>query len=374
MHVITGLQIGGAELALWRLLSATDRQRVVPEVVSLSPGGDVSDRIRALDVPVTDLGMTSVQGLFGAVTRLRGLLRAREIEVVQTWMHHADLVGGLAARWAGVPVVWGLRSGPLVVERRSTRAVTALNARLATRLPAAIVACSCAVAEDYAAHGHPAELMRVIPNGYSVDPPSAAAGRGLRARLDIAADALVVGRIGRWHPMKDYAGLLSAVDPILEERPDVHLLLVGDGLEETNPEVRALLPTGPLRSRVHLMGRQTDMAAVYAALDLLISSSSSGEGFPNVIAEAMLSAVPVVTTDVGESAAIVAGTGRVVPPSRPDELRSAVQELLALEPAERRRLGEQARDQTQRRYGLRQMAHAYAELHEQVACDARPAR
>lgn len=367
MHVITGLQVGGAELALWRLLRATDPERIRASVVSLTPGGDVAPRIRELGVPVHDVGFASARDLPGALERLRrGLKRARP-DVVQTWMHHADLVGGLAARFAGVPTVWGLRMGAVSAERTSTRTVTALNTRLSRRLPAAVVACASSVADEYVARGYPSQLMYVIPNGYEAPPSDPAAGSDLRARLGIPADALVVGRVGRWHPMKDYPGLLKATEGVLTRCPDVHLVLVGEGVEPGNADLQERVSRMPGRRQVHLLGAVQDMTSVYSSLDVLCSSSSSGEGFPNVIAEAMLAAVPVVTTDVGESAAIVGDTGWVVPPRRPEALARALDDVLVLPAARRQALGSRARQRVADLYGVDRMAAAFADLHERVA-------
>lgn len=372
VHVITGLQVGGAELALWRLLRATDPDRVSASVISLTRGGDIAPRIRKLGVPVHDIGLTSARDLPVAVTRLRRVLTGTAPDVVQTWMHHADLIGGLAAWSSGVPAVWGLRMGALSAERASTRAVAALNARLSRRLPAAVVACASSVADEYVARGYPSRLMCVIPNGYGAPLTDPAAGSALRARLGIPEEAVVVGRVGRWHAMKDYPSLLAAAEGVLTRRPDVHLVLVGEGVEPGNAELQQLVSRLPGSRQVHLLGAVQDMAAVYSSLDVLCSSSSSGEGFPNVIAEAMLAAVPVVSTDVGESATIVGDTGRVVPPARPDVLGRALDDVVALSVAERRALASRARDRIVDHYGVDRMAAAFADLHERVAARRAP--
>jgi glycosyltransferase involved in cell wall biosynthesis len=321
VHVITGLQVGGAELALQRLLEATDRSRIDPVVVSLTSGGGVVPRIASLGIPVHDLAMDSALDLPSVLVRLRRLLQRERIDVVQTWMHHADLIGGLAARSARRPAVWGLRMGNLDAESAVTKAVARANARLAGRVPTAIVACSSSVAEEHVLRGYPRDRLVVIPNGYDTRGGAGVAPADLRRSLGVPAEALVVGRVGRWHAMKDYPGLLTAVAPLLEELPTLHVVLVGDGVDGDNPKLAALRAALPDPTRVHLLGRRDDMSQVYGALDVLCSSSASGEGFPNVIAEAMLAQVPVVTTDVGESATIVGGTGVVVAPAPPPRQR-----------------------------------------------------
>jgi glycosyltransferase involved in cell wall biosynthesis len=206
--------------------------------------------------------------------------------------------------------------------------------------------------------------MVVIPNGY--DTRRAVPQLSLRAELGVPTDARVVGRIARWHPWKDHPRFLEAVGPLMHQDPALHVLLVGEGLDSGNAALaRHLLPLP--RERVHLLGRRDDMDAVYGTLDLLCSSSSAGEGFPNVVAEAMLSGVPVVTTDVGESARIVGNTGAVVPPADATQLREALARLLAVPANVRTELGAAARRSVQERYSVERMVMAYDDLHRRVA-------
>ena len=366
LHAITGLEVGGAELALARLLSAVDPTRVTSEVVSLTPGGPVAAQIRQLGVPVHEIGATGARQVLPAFVRLRSLVERGRFDVVQTWLHHADLLAGVAACGAGVPVVWGLRMGDLTAERRVTRAVGWANRRLATRVPTAIVACASSVAAEYVDRGYPQERVVVIPNGYAVR-PTASDGGLVRAECGIPSEALVVGRVGRWHPMKDHVGFLLAAGPLLSEHPTLHLLLVGAGVDPDNPVLAEAVQATRAPERVHLLGRRDDMPAVYAGLDVLCSSSSSGEGFPNVLAEAMLAGVPVVTTDVGDSAAIVGEVGWVVPPAQPTPLRGALAAALAEGASERAERGRRSRQRIEERFGLARMASDFTDLHERVA-------
>jgi glycosyltransferase involved in cell wall biosynthesis len=366
LHVITALDVGGAELALLRLLAGTDRARISPGVVSLVPGGTVRSRIATLGVPVSDLGMTSVKDVPRGVARLVALLRQDRVDVVQTWMHHADLLGGAAGRLAGVPVVWGLRMGRLDAETASTRLVARLNAGLARVVPAAVVACSATAANEHVARGYPRDRVVVIPNGYALPTESAASRAAFRSSIGIPADARVIGRVGRWHTMKDYPTFMRAAGGLLAGSHGVHVVLVGGGVDHQNRELAALCADLADPSRVHLLGRRDDMPAVYSGLDVLCSSSSSGEGFPNVIAEALLHGVPVVATDVGESRNIVGDDRWIVAPKEPLALERALLALLALPADDRERVAAAGRDRVLREFGLAAMATAFQELHEQV--------
>src|SRR5262249_36642277 len=142
--VITGLNTGGAEVMLYRLLGRRDPADEV-EVVSLGAVGPIGEKIGALGVPVRALGLTrSAPNPLRAVRLLYWLARERP-DAVQTWMHDADLVGGLAATVARVPVAWGIHQGEYGLDdpsQRRTRRMAGVLARLSRAVPARIVCCS----------------------------------------------------------------------------------------------------------------------------------------------------------------------------------------------------------------------------------------
>ena len=362
VHVITGLDVGGAELALYRLLAATDPARVRSAVISLTDVGPVGERIRELGIPVRAFEMRRPERLPAAPARLVRLLRASSPDVVQTWMHHADLLGGLAARAAGIrPVVWGLRMSVAdATESRATRAVVAVNARLSHAVPQRILCCSDAVRRAHRDIGYAEDRMVVIENGFEI--PAADADHGdLRAELGIASDAPVIGRVGRFHPVKDHATFARAAAVVQRHHPDAAFVLCGLDVDDANTELQAMFARGGV-TNVHLLGPRDDMDRVYGTLDVLCSSSV-GEGFPNVIGEAMARGVPAVATDVGASADIVGPAGIVVPPRDPEALGAALSTLLSRTPEDRRRLGASAREHVEREFGMRRMVERYESLY-----------
>jgi len=368
VHIITGLELGGAEVMLYELLRATDPARFQSAVISLSAPGPLQPRIQALGVPVHSLGMQPGRPGPTALVRLGRRLRALRPALVQTWMYHADLLGGLAARLVTrAPVVWGLHNSNLdpLTTRWTTRATVAACARLSRLVPRRILSCSEVSLRVHRALGYDAGRMLVIPNGFDLarfnpDPAHYAA---LRVELGLPPDAALVGLIARWHPQKDHANFIAAAARVARRRPDTWFVLAGTEVVDGNPELRARIRETGMAARFRLLGARADMPRLTAALDLAVTSSVSGEAFPLVIGEAMASGVPCVVTDVGDSALLVGETGRVVPPGDPGALAAAMESLLALAPGPRLALGAAARARIGAHYALPVIAERYQALY-----------
>ena len=168
VHVIVSLQTGGAELMLQRLLLAQRAAGEVPAtVVSLTEAGPIGQRLRDEGFEVVALQMRSPLGAWRAWSRLRMLLHRLQPDLVQCWMVHADLLGGLAARAAGIrAVVWGVRTTDFSINPPATRAVRWLCARLSSWVPHTIVCAAEASLRAHAQAGYDAGRMIVIPNGF----------------------------------------------------------------------------------------------------------------------------------------------------------------------------------------------------------------
>jgi len=368
MHVITGLGGGGAEAALFRLTEAMPDPLQV-HVVSLTGDGLYAARLRAIGVHVTVLGAGSAVSLLWSIVRLVRIIRSSGADIVQTWMYHADLVGGIAARIGGRPVCWGVRAASFDPARnkKSTLLVARLCARLSRLIPAAIVSPSQAAIMLHRSIGY-AGHFELIPNGYDFTAlrPDTAAGATFRISTGVPATARVIGHLGRADPLKDHPSLLEAFAILAIDRPNVWLLMAGAGLERGESYFDELLDGHPFANRIVGVGRRDDIRAVMNAMDVFVLSSA-GEAFPNVVAEAMACAVPCVVTDVGDAALILDGTGWVVPPLAPETLAQALGTAIDEPASERARRGETARTSVLGRFGLDHMVSAYRTLWHQIA-------
>lgn len=368
VHLITGLYTGGAETMLLKLVRCHRQRGIEMEIISILPPGNLVPAFEALGVPVHCLGIgQGIPDPRGLFRLLRHLARFQP-DVIQTWMYHADLLGGLARVFRPrTPVVWNIRHSNLEkgLNRGMTLRVARLCAILSRILPRRIICCSEASREVHARLGYDEARMTVIPNGFdlSLFHPDPGARTALRASLGLPEGALLVGVVARLDPIKDHGNFFEAwrrLPAEIDGRP-LHALLCGAGMTLEEPQVATWIQ-GLDSGRLHLLGLRRDMPAIQAALDIACSPSA-GEGFPNVLGEAMACGVPCVVTDVGDSRMIVDNTGRVAPPSDPAALAGALLEVLSMPEQERQALGEAALRRVQTYYELDIVSKKYMDVY-----------
>lgn len=363
VHIISGLGQGGAETVLHRLVTAP-QQATRHTVVSMGGEGVFGPRLRESGVRVVTLDMPAGRLTFSGLRRLYAFLKSERPDVVQTWMYHADLIGGIVARCAGIRTVsWGIRNSGANLEKSSrvTHLIAWLCARLSRVIPAGIIACAQDAAARHQARGYPASRMAVIPNGYDLSrwQFQPAAREALRREWGLAQETPVIGSVARWNPLKDHANLFEALALCVRSQPALRCVLVGHGLTPDNEALTALLERLNLQDKVILLGRRDDVPAVMSAFDIHVLSSCA-EGFPNVVAEAMATGVACVVTDVGDAARIVGELGWVAPPRDAAALTSSIESALAElgSSAMKERLNK-GRERVQQLYSLSAMVSAY---------------
>ncbi len=265
---------------------------------------------------------------FGALIKLYKLIRQLKPDVVQTWMYHADLIGGVIARLAGIKnIVWGVHHTTLVKgeSKKSTIIIAKLNAFISSFVPRRIIYCAEKSRQVQESIGFNSGIGVVVPNGYRVDEftPNPIVGMTFRKEINLSEDTCLIGHVGRYHPFKDYPNFINSVKLLYNMEHCAKVILVGNDLTEDNKELQSLIIDNDCSRYILSLGRRRDIPSVMNGFDLFVLSSSS-EAFPNVLNEAMACGTPCVTTDVGDAALIIGGTGWVVPPKDPQALANAM--------------------------------------------------
>jgi glycosyltransferase involved in cell wall biosynthesis len=364
--VVPGLGSGGAESMLHKLLAQLVGAAIRAKVVCLSGETRLADSIRALGVEVSCLGLTGLAGGLAGFMSFRRAVRAADADAVQGWMVHGNLAASAVGATLGLPVYWSVRHSYLVPgdEKTSTIAIDKALALLSLH-PRRIIYNSYSGQVRHERMGYAARKSLVIPNGFDTQifAPSQTHRSSVRGELSVPPDAMLVGIVGRFHPMKDHGTFLSAAHIARRAGFRATFLVVGRGCDTANSELMRKVDALGLHESVRLLGERDDIARITAALDIATLTSRSGEGFPNAIGEAMAVGVPCVATDVGDCRRIIGDCGIIVSPGNPEALASAWQRLSELGADGRRTLGECGRQRIAEHFSIAFVARQYLSVY-----------
>jgi glycosyltransferase involved in cell wall biosynthesis len=359
-HLIVGLETGGAEMMLSRLVTGlTNHQHVVVTMTGL---GKLGERLVQAGHRVENLNFKQ-SGLLIGIWRLWRLLRNARPDVLQTWMYHSDLIGGIVGRLAGVPrIVWNVRNTKIPQRGwSSTLLIIKLCSLVSYFVPHRIICCAHAGRRLHESLGYCRSRLVVIPNGYPIDNLTKEiddrdAGRRL---LSVPEGSFVIGIVGRYDYLKGYDIFIkaAALAQSKSSRPLV-FMMIGRGVGPANQDLETLIKGQPVGIDCRLMEEQDHVQRFMALFDVLCLASRA-EGFPNVVAEAMLAGTPCVATDVGDAAHIIGDTGFVVPPEDPQALAMAFLHAQRTSSAVLRAMGLRARLRIHTNFSLESVTKMY---------------
>jgi glycosyltransferase involved in cell wall biosynthesis len=326
VHIITGLNNGGAEGVLYRLVTHDEENEHI--IISMMDLGKYGPLLLERGLDVYCLNMKAGGISLASIYKLRRYLRRIDPDVVQTWMYHADLIGGIVAKSLGIKkIFWNIRHSNFDENhtKASTIKIAKINARLSKVIPKKIISCAQGAIKAHTDLGYDREKIVVIGNGYDLSTfnINSNSRSAIREELNIGKHP-VLGMVGRYDPQKNHEGLLEALSLIKKQGYNFDLVLVGRDLNEKNKELLHKIKKLDLYDQVHLLDQRSDIPNIMNALDIHILSSSYGEGFPNVIAEAMACGTPCIATDIGDSAVIIGDSGWIVSENNSEELANAI--------------------------------------------------
>lgn len=317
VHIITGLGNGGAEGFLFRLCKNQSENENI--IISLKDKGKYGPLLEDIGIKVFCLNISwNPISLFGLIKLLFIIVRSKP-DLVQTWMYHANLIGGLASKLLGYKkVFWNIRHSNFIF--RNTKITTILVVKICAMLskfiPIKIIYCAHEAQRVHINFGFSALKSEVIHNGYELTDFKMDNNLRnlLRKEFNIDQNEIVIGMVGRYHPQKDHLNLINALALLKNHGYSFKVLLVGNGMEINNLKINEYLKIKNLYKETLLIGPRSDMPKIMNSLDIHVLSSSYGEGFSNVIAESMACGIPNISTDIGDSSLIISNTGWIVPP------------------------------------------------------------
>ncbi|XPV76497.1 MAG: glycosyltransferase [Desulfovibrio sp.] len=372
LHLITGLGSGGAEHMLQRLALAMDNHEHC--VVSMLSPGPIGKELVDKGVRVESLNMSRGIPSPAALLALRKLILEYNPDILQSWLYHADLLATFAGAisrvggWKG-RLVWNIRCSYMDFSMYSpvTRITVKACAKMSA-IPHAVITNSNLAKSFHQEMGYSPKKFEVLPNGFDVNrfTKDESAGSMIREELGISEDDFVIGMAARYDHMKGHRFFLEAA-ALLNKKwtGSVRFLLCGEGMDEQNQALMELIKRNKVEDSCVLAGSRNDIARVYNCCDL-VTLSSLGEGFPNVLGEAMLCEVPCVTTDVGDASIIIGDVGTVVPPANAAALCDGWLTYVEMDCADRQSLGRKARRRIVERYSLPEISARYEKLYESL--------
>lgn len=321
------MECGGAERQLALLANGlADRGHRV--TLATFYNGGMRERDLSEQVRLVSLNKRSASDMTGFVTRLMKLVREVRPDII-----HGYLTAGNLAATACVPaasratIVWALRDSNMDLSRYgSMTRWTSRIAKLLSFTADMVIANSMAGVEHARSLGYPKDRLRHVPNGIDTDAfyPDPQAGAAFRQSLGIGSEVPLVGLVGRLDPMKDHENFLAAAQRLKDSVPGIRFICAGGGAEARRAQLMQVAASMGLADRMHWLPNCSDMRGLYCALNVFCLASRYGEGFPNVLGEAMACARPCVATDVGDSALVAGGQALIVPPADPEALAAAI--------------------------------------------------
>lgn len=366
-HISTGLETGGAEVQLLRLLNAFNKKKFEMMVIGLDRDSYLGERMRELGIPVHALNVKkNPRALFHAHT----LLKAFNPDVIHGTMYEGGVVASLFRRFLPKkpPVIWTSHEPLEHYDKEPLRKRLQLRLwGMLSTMPECMMYVSDRNKEQHLDWGFNNDKARVIPNGVDTTrfAPNKAAGRKIRTALGIPNNAFVIGKIARYHRQKNHIGFLQSAALLNKTHPKVHYVLVGTNVDHANTTLTALIDELGLTGKVHLLGNREDIPNVVNAFDLA-TLTSFGEAFPLTLGEAMVSAVPCVATDVGDNRFIIGDTGLVTPTRDDQAMANAWKDMLEKNHQAFNLLGQAARERALTHFTLAMQVQQHERLYESL--------
>jgi len=350
---------------LARLLPSLERAGLHSTVLSLMTPGPLAARVSEA-AEIVSLGLPQGKLPLLKLPALRSAFKKLRADIVHGWMYHGNIAASVGQFLAptAAPVIWSVHHSiyDIATEKPLTQKLIRLSAIL-SRHTGAIIYCSRVAADQHEAIGFNAGRRMIIYNGVDDNEfkPTPGCKERLADLLGIPAQRLIIGSVGRFHPMKCQADLVHACAGLIGAGHDIQCLFVGPG-HEAKP-LRGLAQELGIDTRVSMLGPDTEITKIMPGLDIHAISSAWGEAYSLATAEAMASGVPVVVTDVGDCPWVVGDTGLVVRRRDPEALGGALRKLIEAGPDARRRIGDAARRRVADHFSLAEYARKHIELY-----------
>jgi len=370
LHIITDLDVGGAENMLVSLVTELQKRGIDNQVIGLGNEGSIGEHIRSNGIEVEALGIRPQHLELRKFIKFIRIIKNFNPDIIQTWLYHADFVGSLAGLIAGHrTIIWGLhhtlsKNSKIKI---STAFIGKINSILSHWVPRKIVCCSESAFKAHASIGFEKRKLILIPNGINLSKfkPDPGASHSVRDELGVSQNDHLIGMMARFHPAKDHQLFISSAKLLLDTLPNVHFVMAGKDISLENPVLLDWIIATGKREHFHLLGERADMPRLFSGMDI-VTLCSKEEALPLSLIEAMACGALCIATDVGDCKFILGKGGLCVNPDDEEELFQGWIKLLSLSPDELNNLKESARIWVAEQFDIINVAQKYLDIYKQT--------
>lgn len=365
VHIISGLKSGGAERSLFNVCNSNISDYFIQSVICLGDKAIYGDKLEELGVEVYYLNFKNSNKLY-AFLNFKNIIKKISPDIVQGWMTHGNFASVLAYFiLSGRPsLFWNIRQTvyKLKHEYILTRFLFLINILL-SRLPNGIISNANISIKQLIKFGYKNDSFILIPNGFDTNywKPDHNLRQIERNKLKFNENDFVLGYVGRYHPMKNIKLLLEAFHKLSQQNSKIKLVIVGQNLNNYNIKEKSIIDMIP-QNQILIIDNTEDVKKYYNIFDLLILCSAWGEGFPNVLGEAMSSELCCISTPVGDTPDILEDVGYLVPLDDVDFLIEKVKNCMD-NPEELNKLGRKARIKILNQYSMEKTINSYLNIY-----------
>ncbi len=365
LHLITTTDVGGAELMLERLVSNDQSHKHV--VVSLTKIGIVGKRLQEKGFEVYALRLTTLSSIFKVIKELNNLIGKTQPILIQTWLYHSDFIGSIASLMNKIPVIWNIRQTSFGKhDSKATKFLMRICAFASHFIPVKIICAAYASANSHKKFGYAKNKMIVIENGF-VDKtrPNIHLINELKQAYNLKPEQITVGVAGRFNLIKDHYTFIEAAAIVSKQFPETRFIMIGRELEWSNTLLKIWIDKHALADKFILMGEQKEVTNALSLIDIFCLTSIS-EGFPNILGEAMMLAIPCISTDAGDAKHILGDCGEIVEVRNHKGIANAIIKLINVEKVQRDSLGKKSRERIKTHFSMEMAVDKYVNLYRKI--------
>jgi glycosyltransferase involved in cell wall biosynthesis len=364
LHIITSLGDGGAENTLYKICKYDKKHHHY--VISLKKPKKYSFLLKKINIKVFHFNFSYLSII--SFLKLGYLIYKINPNIIQTWLIHGDFIGGLAAKLFGFSnIIWNVRYSKLNSKKNLINILLIrILSFLSYLIPKKIIVVSQSAFENCKRLKFDVKNIIMIENGYDLSILKKDKTKKIifQNKYNINKKKIpIIGNLARYDPMKDHKNLIISLSLIKKRNIDFLCILGGSNIDKKNSELTNMIREYQLTKNVKMIGKQKDISIMMNGIDIYVQSSCYGEGFPNVVAEAMAFQLPCIVTDVGDAKRIILDTGYSVPPNDPYKLSLALEKMIVEMSKKKWKIRcKLSRYRIKKHFGIDRMLNLYSKL------------